>query len=186
MPRRLRILVGALLCVLTLIAGAGPTSATSAASGFPLTFENCGDQVTIASPPERVVLMYRYITPLLEAVGGLDNVVAKAREFPPELYDVPVLNGVGLIAHSGQVIGLIGPNGSGQDHAPAHPLPQPYPPSRPRLPRHHTPRPAQHARHCPPHRRRRPRGRSGAPHHGRGDGAPRPLTSPLVLPTLYR
>lgn len=86
--RRLRSLVVAALCVLSLTACSTNTGngATNPTSGFPLTVENCGQQVMIEKPPDRVVLIYRYAAPLVEAVGALNKVIAKAGDYPAELY----------------------------------------------------------------------------------------------------
>lgn len=77
-----RILAIAILCVFALIAcgGNAGTGDTSAVSGFPMTVENCGEQVTFEEPPARVLLITRYFAPLLEAIGALDKVVAKVGE----------------------------------------------------------------------------------------------------------
>lgn len=58
--RRLRTLAVVLLGAVSLTACGTNTGTgdTNTASGFPLTAENCGQQVTIEQPPERVVLIY--------------------------------------------------------------------------------------------------------------------------------
>lgn len=88
MQRRLRPLVTA-ACVLGLIACSGNVSPgdSTAAGGFPLTLDVCGQQVEINKPPERAVLITRYTLPTLQAIGVIDKVVAKSGNFPPELYD---------------------------------------------------------------------------------------------------
>lgn len=79
MHRTLRTLTTAVVCVATLVAcgSNASTGDTSAVSGFPMTVENCGEQVTFEKPPERVLL------------------IAKAGEFPPELYPVPTRAALG-------------------------------------------------------------------------------------------
>ncbi|MGH3848724.1 MAG: ABC transporter substrate-binding protein [Pseudonocardiaceae bacterium] len=91
MHPRLRILTVAIVCVLC-AAACGTTTSTggpTVVNGFPFTFDNYGVQVTIKKPPRRVVLTNRNEVSLLEAVGALNTVVAKAGKFPPELYDGP-------------------------------------------------------------------------------------------------
>lgn len=73
----------------SLIACGGSNTGTgdsNPVSGFPLTVENCGQRVTIEKTPERVMLIYRYAAPLVEAAGALDKVVVKAGNYPSELY----------------------------------------------------------------------------------------------------
>ncbi len=50
----------------------------SASAAFPMTFENCGQEVTIEKLPERVVLLQGGAIPLLDAVGALEKVVSIA------------------------------------------------------------------------------------------------------------
>ncbi len=52
----------------------------------PITVENCGEQVTITEPPQRVVILGSSPIPLVKAAGALNRVVAKAGEFPEALY----------------------------------------------------------------------------------------------------
>ncbi|MGH8931316.1 MAG: ABC transporter substrate-binding protein [Egibacteraceae bacterium] len=58
----------------------------STAGEFPLTFENCGERVTVAAPPQRVFLLGADSVPLLEAAGALDRVASKAGPFFDVLY----------------------------------------------------------------------------------------------------
>jgi ABC-type Fe3+-hydroxamate transport system substrate-binding protein len=53
--------------------GGDGSTQQSAAAGFPMTFENCGQEVTIENPPERVVLLQDGAVPLLDVVDALDN-----------------------------------------------------------------------------------------------------------------
>ncbi|MGQ4514000.1 ABC transporter substrate-binding protein [Streptomyces sp. DW26H14] len=61
-------------------------SGTTAATGFPLTVENCGRKVTIKSPPQRVVLLGDEEVPLLASVGALGKVVAKIGDYPTGIF----------------------------------------------------------------------------------------------------
>lgn len=63
------------------------TTATAAGSGLPLTFENCGKQVTIDKPPERVVLLGPSAIPLLKEVDALDSVVSISGRGTLEIFD---------------------------------------------------------------------------------------------------
>ncbi|WP_369053925.1 ABC transporter substrate-binding protein [Kineococcus terrestris] len=81
-----------------LLAGCGAPSAGTASSGsadapdgFPLTVVNCGAEVTIEAPPQRVVLLKSAPVPALHALGALDRVVARAGLYPPEYYDAATL-----------------------------------------------------------------------------------------------
>jgi iron complex transport system substrate-binding protein len=71
-------------------AGTNNASATTAATGgYPVTVENCGNEITIARAPKRVVVIDRNEVPLISAVGAIGTVVAKAGNFPapPGLFD---------------------------------------------------------------------------------------------------
>lgn len=57
-----------------------------AADHEPITIENCGEEVTIEAPPERVVLLGLDSVPLLDAVGALDRVVARSGAIPDGVY----------------------------------------------------------------------------------------------------
>ncbi|WP_445337426.1 ABC transporter substrate-binding protein [Clavibacter sp. CFBP 8614] len=86
----------ALVAAATLLAGlAGcapaPTSAPgaqdpSAGTSFPLTITNCGSPVTLAAPPQRIVLVNADEIPNLEALGAVDRVVAMTGSLQPDLY----------------------------------------------------------------------------------------------------
>lgn len=54
---------------------------------FPVTVRSCGTDITFDAAPERVVLLGPDTVPLLSAVDALDRVVARAGEFPVQLYD---------------------------------------------------------------------------------------------------
>jgi iron complex transport system substrate-binding protein len=87
--RRPRIAAAALAipAVVLLLAGCAITSTASnadsattdaAASGFPLTLDNCGTEVTLESAPERVVTIKSSTLELLLALGLEDRVVGTA------------------------------------------------------------------------------------------------------------
>ncbi|OQO93611.1 ABC transporter substrate-binding protein [Saccharomonospora piscinae] len=81
-PARLPLALSA--CVLAACgAPAGPTPATD----DPLTLTNCGAEVTLDAPPERVILLESAPVSTLRALGALDSVVLRAGAFPPEYYD---------------------------------------------------------------------------------------------------
>lgn len=60
---------------------------TDAPDGFPLTVENCGEDITFAAPPERVILLNSAPVTSLAAIGAMDRVVARAGAFPEEYFD---------------------------------------------------------------------------------------------------
>ncbi|MEM9563535.1 MAG: ABC transporter substrate-binding protein [Actinomycetota bacterium] len=60
-------------------------------SGFPLTFSNCGEDFTIDSPPQRVMLMEAAAPSLLFAAGAMDRVIARIEDFPEEYYSADEL-----------------------------------------------------------------------------------------------
>jgi iron complex transport system substrate-binding protein len=61
--------------------------AQGATDGFPLTLTNCGEEVAIDAPPQRVVLLKPASVPYLHELGVLDRVVARAGAYPEEYYD---------------------------------------------------------------------------------------------------
>lgn len=100
---------GAALTVCALIAGCGASTSpsttpsappdASSAVQFPLTFDNCGEQVTIASRPQRVLTIGTPAVDALYAAGASDKVVARAGE-----YDVPATGPAGAAVESKPVI----------------------------------------------------------------------------------
>lgn len=58
-----------------------------AASGFPLTIQNCGVEVTFDAPPERVVLISPYAASMLDAVDSVDTIVARVGAFTDQYFD---------------------------------------------------------------------------------------------------
>ena len=77
----------ALLLATTTACGAGAADEKTATEGFPLTMNNCGAEVTIDAPPERVVMLKSSAVPYLHALGVMDRVVARAGEYPADYYD---------------------------------------------------------------------------------------------------
>lgn len=82
---------------------AAPVSAeqvvTAAASGFPLTIENCGLTQTYAAPPQRAVTMNQHVTEVMLALGLQDRMVGTAYlddailpEFQAAYEAIPVLS----------------------------------------------------------------------------------------------
>lgn len=68
---------------LILLAGCGAGGGTGAAAGgFPLTVQNCGRDVTIDQPPERVLTIGPESADMVRAAGGLDTIIAHQAEFP--------------------------------------------------------------------------------------------------------
>ena len=57
-----------------------------AADGFPLALDNCAEQLRLDAPPQRVVLLESSAVTLLEGIGVLDRVVARAGSFPAEYF----------------------------------------------------------------------------------------------------
>ncbi|NHC15545.1 ABC transporter substrate-binding protein [Motilibacter deserti] len=74
---------------------ASPTGAAAAAggpggdatSGYPVTLENCGAEVTFEKAPERVVLLKSSPVPYLHELGVMDKVVSRAGAFARDYYD---------------------------------------------------------------------------------------------------
>jgi iron complex transport system substrate-binding protein len=70
--------------------GSGDDANSHVAAGSehkPVTFKNCGVEVTVDATPERVVLLDSGGVTQLAAVGALDKVVATAGEYPTEYFD---------------------------------------------------------------------------------------------------
>ena len=77
----------ALLLVTTTACGSGAAGDEAAPEGFPLTIDNCGAEVTIDAPPERIVMLKSSSVPYLHTLGVLDRVVARAGDYPAGYYD---------------------------------------------------------------------------------------------------
>lgn len=84
---------GALAAIVLTLAGCGPVSQAdeSAEHGtegaFPITLTNCGAQVTLEDPPERVVLLKSWPVTYLHELGVMDRVISRAGAYPDEYYD---------------------------------------------------------------------------------------------------
>ncbi|EMY33846.1 putative ABC transporter substrate-binding protein [Arthrobacter crystallopoietes BAB-32] len=57
------------------------------AAGYPLTIVNCGAEVTLQAPPERVVMLESSPVTYLRELGVMDKVVARAGAYPSEYFD---------------------------------------------------------------------------------------------------
>lgn len=77
----------ALVLATTTACGADAAGTEAATDGFPVTLENCGAEVTFDAPPERVVMLKSSAVPYLHALGVMDQVVARAGEYPADYYD---------------------------------------------------------------------------------------------------
>ena len=77
----------ALMLATTTACGADAAGDEATADGFPVTIENCGAEVTFDAPPERVVMLKSSAVPYLHALGVMDQVVARAGEYPADYYD---------------------------------------------------------------------------------------------------
>lgn len=91
-PRRVR--AAALLSAVALLAAAcgdsagGGDAETRADEGhYPVTVDNCGDEVTIEAEPTDVVMLKSAMVPFLTSVGVLDHVTAKAGAYPKGYYE---------------------------------------------------------------------------------------------------
>lgn len=80
----MRFTFGTPLVALTISAGLSLTAPASAApTQYPVTLENCGQQVTISAAPKRVVAIGQTQTEILYALGLGDRVVGTAVWFSP-------------------------------------------------------------------------------------------------------
>jgi iron complex transport system substrate-binding protein len=80
----------AVLTATALLAGCGAETARSgtistAAEGFPLTIDNCGETVTVDAPPSRAIGYYQQSTELLLALGLQDSMVGTVYPDNPPL-----------------------------------------------------------------------------------------------------
>ncbi|PRW64932.1 ABC transporter substrate-binding protein [Actinopolyspora mortivallis] len=82
------------LCCLTLLTAglltacggeSSTSSAEDAAAGYPRTVENCGREITVDSPPERVVSLTQGTTEILLSLGLADRMVGTATWTDPVL-----------------------------------------------------------------------------------------------------
>lgn len=77
----------ALVLATTTACGADAAGDEATADGFPVTLENCGAEVTFDAPPERVVMLKSSAVPYLHALDVMDQVVARAGDYPADYYD---------------------------------------------------------------------------------------------------
>ncbi len=64
-----------------------PEAAAVESAGYPLTIMNCGKEVVLDAPPERVVLLDSSPVTFLHLLDVMDRVVARAGTYPSEYYD---------------------------------------------------------------------------------------------------
>lgn len=75
--------VGALL-LSACAAEEGPSAVGG--EGYPMTVENCGEKVTFEAEPERIALLETAPVTILDELGLMDRVVARAGDFPAAYY----------------------------------------------------------------------------------------------------
>ena len=104
MHRPRRSLAAALTLVILTLAGCAQTSsphADDAAPGggtrYPLTVTNCGEDVVFDAAPERVILLESAPVTILDGLGVLDRVVARAGSFPSGYYDADLSDRIDAI-----------------------------------------------------------------------------------------
>lgn len=86
LPRRLRTATAlSALTVLTLAACASPGTAPPGSTSA-VTVTNCGSEVTLRTPAERIVLVNNDALPNLEALDAVDRIVAVTSALQPGLY----------------------------------------------------------------------------------------------------
>lgn len=78
-------LAGALVLAACGTDAAPPSGDAAAASGYPVTIENCGADLTIDSEPETVLTVGTSAISLLDAAGVSDRITARAGEFGADL-----------------------------------------------------------------------------------------------------
>ncbi|WP_106815677.1 ABC transporter substrate-binding protein [Microbacterium timonense] len=74
-------------CAGTANAGEQAPPASGASTSYPLTVTNCGEPVVFDAPPQQVMLLESAPVTILDGLGVLDRVVARAGSFPSEYYD---------------------------------------------------------------------------------------------------
>lgn len=65
--------------------GASSTDSSAAKSTYPLTIENCGDELSIDSEPASILTIGTSALSLLDAAGAADRIVSRSGEFGAEL-----------------------------------------------------------------------------------------------------
>lgn len=79
--------VAALTLVACTSSPATEEDTSSANASYPMTIENCGDELTIDSEPESVLSIGTSAVELLDAAGASDRITARAGEFGNDLPD---------------------------------------------------------------------------------------------------
>jgi len=99
--RRSAATVGVLVLALTGCAGAEASehapSASGSATSYPLTITNCGEEVVFETAPERVILLESAPVTILDGLGVLDRVVARAGTFPADYYEADLTERIAQI-----------------------------------------------------------------------------------------
>jgi ABC-type enterochelin transport system substrate-binding protein len=72
--------------VIASIAGEATATAVANATVFPLTFDNCGQPVTLKQSPKKLLITEAASVATLDAVGALDRVIARTGEYPTEYF----------------------------------------------------------------------------------------------------
>ncbi|NJO82727.1 MAG: ABC transporter substrate-binding protein [Blastochloris sp.] len=90
-------------------ASAVSTPAPAAATGFPVTIENCGNTLTFERPPERILMTYNPMVELVVALGLADRIVGvtfgKPVNPPLELADeINRLNWMGIDGYASKEV----------------------------------------------------------------------------------
>ncbi|MFC4334184.1 ABC transporter substrate-binding protein [Salininema proteolyticum] len=80
------LLMGAVLAV-TAAGCSAPESSPDSDAEFPMTVDNCGEDLVIESRPERVLTIGHSAVELLDAAGASDKITARAGEFGADLPD---------------------------------------------------------------------------------------------------
>lgn len=85
-------LAGATILLAAACSSSGSTDAETREDDghYPVTVENCGDEVTIEAEPTNVVMLKSAMVPFLTSVGVLDHVSAKAGAYPEGYFDEDV------------------------------------------------------------------------------------------------
>ena len=92
-PTRARTTLPAAVLAVGLLAACGSEepgtgASTNADDGhYPVTIENCGEEVTFEAEPTNVVMLKNAWVPYLDDLGVLDHVSAKAGAYPEGYYD---------------------------------------------------------------------------------------------------
>lgn len=63
------------------------SASTESSDGFPLTTQNCGNDVTFDEPPQRIMLLESAPVTILDGINVFDRVSSRAGSYPDEYYD---------------------------------------------------------------------------------------------------